>query len=130
VILGKDLAKKIIDKLIRVGRDVAGELPQTVEEQVQRLIQDATNPENLAQGKPLLFQNASVYSWSSVLIRLCAGLDAVVVKRCGIPVGAMEKYEDGKRLRIIFGRNCCCRISKILVYCTDIIRLREVSLTG
>lgn len=44
---------------ILVGRDGAGELPQTVEEQVQRLIQDATNPENLAQGKPLDSQRSN-----------------------------------------------------------------------
>lgn len=35
-----------------IGRDIPGELSQTVEEQVQRLIQESTNHENLAQGKP------------------------------------------------------------------------------
>ncbi|KAI5450344.1 hypothetical protein NCC49_003127 [Naganishia albida] len=47
-----DRALKVLTVIERKlqGRDVPGEMAQTVEEQVQRLIQEATNHKNLAQG--------------------------------------------------------------------------------
>jgi phosphatidylinositol kinase/protein kinase (PI-3 family) len=46
----RSLCQLIRTDIRRKGRDVAGEVVQSVEDQVQRLIEEATNPENLAQG--------------------------------------------------------------------------------